>query len=115
MQLLAADIKRRGGDLQIRQTDFSKFEVGRNLALTPGKVVFQSELFQLIQYEAMTETVLKRPPLIVPPWSNKFYILDLTPEKSFIRWAVSQGHTVFVVSWINPDALLADKTFEHYM
>jgi polyhydroxyalkanoate synthase len=115
MQLLAEDIKRGGGDLQIRQTDFSKFEVGRNLALTPGKVVFQSELFQLIQYEATTETVLKRPLLIVPPWINKFYILDLNPEKSFIRWAVSQGHTVFVVSWVNPDARLADKTFEDYM
>jgi polyhydroxyalkanoate synthase subunit PhaC len=115
MQLLAEDIKRGGGDLQIRQTDFSKFEVGRNLALTPGKVVFQNEFFQLIQYEATTETVLKRPLLIVPPWINKFYILDLNPEKSFIRWAVSQGHTVFVVSWVNPDARLADKTFEDYM
>ena len=115
MQLLAEDIKIGGGDLRIRQTDFSKFEVGRNLAITPGKVIFQNELLQLIQYEATTDTVLKRPLLIVPPWINKFYILDLTPEKSFIKWAVSQGHTVFVVSWVNPDERLARKTFEDYM
>ena len=115
MQLLAEDIRRGGGDLQIRQTDFSKFELGRNLAITPGKVVFQTELFQLIQYAATTETVLKRPLLIVPPWINKFYILDLNPEKSFIKWAVSQGHTVFVISWVNPDERLANKTFEDYM
>jgi polyhydroxyalkanoate synthase subunit PhaC len=115
MQLLAEDIKIGGGDLRIRQTDFSKFEVGRNLAITSGKVIFQNELLQLIQYEATTDTVLKRPLLIVPPWINKFYILDLTPEKSFIKWAMSQGHTVFVVSWVNPDERLARKTFEDYM
>jgi polyhydroxyalkanoate synthase len=115
MQLLAEDIKRGGGDLQIRQTDFSKFEVGRNVAITPGKVIFQNDLLQLIQYEPTTETVFKRPLLIVPPWINKFYILDLNPEKSFIKWAVAQGHTVFVVSWVNPDARLANKTFEDYM
>ena len=85
------------------------FEVGRNLALTPGKVIFQNELMQLIQYEATTKDVLKVPLLIVPPWINKFYILDLTPEKSFIKWCVDQGITVFVVSWVNPDARLADK------
>jgi polyhydroxyalkanoate synthase len=115
MQLLAEDIRKGGGDLQIRQTDLSKFEVGRNLAVTPGKVIFQNELFQLIQYEATTETVLKRPLLVVPPWINKFYILDLNPDKSFIKWAVSQGHTVFVISWVNPDERLAHKTFEDYM
>ena len=115
MQLLAEDIRRGGGDLQIRQTDFSKFELGKNLAITPGKVVFQNELFQLIQYEPATEAVLKRPLLIVPPWINKFYILDLNPQKSFIKWAVSQGQTVFVISWVNPDARLANKTFEDYM
>ena len=115
MQLLAEDIKQGGGDLQIRQTDFSKFEVGRNVAITPGKVIFQNELLQLIQYEPTTETVFRRPLLIVPPWINKFYILDLNPEKSFIKWAVSQGHTVFVVSWVNPDERLAGKTFEDYM
>jgi polyhydroxyalkanoate synthase subunit PhaC len=115
MQLLAEDIRKGGGDLQIRQTDLSKFEVGRNVAVTPGKVIFQNELFQLIQYEATTETVLKRPLLVVPPWINKFYILDLNPDKSFIKWAVSQGHTVFVISWVNPDERLAHKTFEDYM
>src|SRR3984893_18722456 len=115
MHLLAEDIRRGGGDLQIRQTDFSKFELGRNLAITPGKVVFQNGLFQLIQYAATSEAVLKRPLLIVPPWINKFYILDLNPEKSFIKWAVSQGHTVFVISWVNPDEHLAHKTFEDYM
>jgi polyhydroxyalkanoate synthase len=115
MQLLAEDIRQGGGDLQIRQTDFSKFEVGRNVAITPGKVIFQNELLQLIQYEPTTETVFRRPLLIVPPWINKFYILDLNPEKSFIKWAVSQGHTVFVVSWVNPDERLAGKTFEDYM
>ena len=91
------------------------FEVGRNLALTPGKVIFENELMQLIQYAPSTETVLKRPMLIVPPWINKFYILDLTPEKSFIKWCVDQGLTVFVISWVNPDDTLAKKSFEDYM
>jgi polyhydroxyalkanoate synthase len=91
------------------------FDVGRNLALTPGKVVFQNQLIQLIQYEATTKEVLKIPLLIVPPWINKFYILDLTPEKSFIKWCVDQGITVFVVSWVNPTAKLAAKSFEEYM
>ena len=91
------------------------FEVGRNLAVTPGKVVFENDLMQLIQYAPATENVLKRPVLIVPPWINKFYVLDLTPEKSFIKWCVDQGLTVFVISWVNPDAHLAKKTFEDYM
>src|SRR6202140_278670 len=91
------------------------FEVGRNLALTPGKVIFQNDLIQLIQYEATTKEVLKVPLLIVPPWINKFYILDLTPEKSFVKWCVDNGLTVFVVSWVNPDAKLAAKSFEQYM
>jgi polyhydroxyalkanoate synthase len=115
MQLLAEDIERGGGQLRIRQTDPTQFEVGRNLAITPGKVIYQNALMQLIQYEATTDKVLKRPLLIVPPWINKFYILDLNPEKSFIRWAVDQGHTVFVISWVNPDESLADKSFEDYM
>ena len=89
--------------------------MGRNLALTAGKVVFQNELMQLIQYEATTKEVMKIPLLIVPPWINKFYILDLTPEKSFIKWCVDQGITVFVVSWVNPDAKLSQKSFEEYM
>ena len=115
MKMLAEDIEAGGGHLKIRQSDASMFEVGRNLAVTPGKVIYQNELMQLIQYTPTTETVLKRPVLIVPPWINKYYILDLTPEKSFIKWAVAQGLTVFVISWINPDVKLAKKTFEDYM
>jgi polyhydroxyalkanoate synthase subunit PhaC len=115
MHMLAEDIERGGGNLQIRQSDSSMFEVGRNLATTPGKVVFQNELMQLIQYAPSTETVLKRPLLIVPPWINKYYVLDLTPDKSFIKWCVDQGLTVFCISWANPDAHLAQKTFEDYV
>jgi polyhydroxyalkanoate synthase len=115
MQMLAEDIEAGRGNLRIRQSASSVFEVGRNLALTPGKVIFKNELMQLIQYEPSTATVLKRPLLIVPPWINKFYILDLTPEKSFIKWSVAQGLTVFVISWVNPDSTLAGKSFEDYM
>jgi polyhydroxyalkanoate synthase subunit PhaC len=115
MRNLAEDIAAGGGDLRIRQSDASKFEVGRNLAVTPGKVIFQNDLMQLIQYTPSTETVLKRPLLIVPPWINKFYILDLNPEKSFIKWCVDQGVSVFCISWVNPDARLARKSFTDYM
>jgi polyhydroxyalkanoate synthase len=115
MHMLAEDIQAGHGELKIRQSDASAFALGRNLALTPGKVVFQNDLMQLIQYAPSTETVLKVPMLIIPPWINKFYILDLTPEKSFIKWCVDQGLTVFVISWVNPDARLAKKSFEDYM
>jgi len=115
MRMLAEDIEAGGGTLRIRQSDSSMFEVGRNLAVTPGKVIFQNELMQLIQYAPTTPQVVKRPLLIVPPWINKFYILDLTPEKSFIKWCVAQGLTVFVVSWVNPDARLQDKGLADYM
>jgi polyhydroxyalkanoate synthase subunit PhaC len=115
MRMLAEDIENGGGDLKIRQSDSSMFAVGRNLATTPGKVVFQNELMQLIQYAPATATVLKRPLLIVPPWINKFYVLDLTAEKSFIKWCVDQGVTVFCISWVNPDAHLAKKSFDEYM
>ena len=115
MHMLAEDISAGGGELRIRQTDPSMFEVGRNLATTPGKVVFQNDLMQLIQYEPSTPNVLKRPILIVPPWINKFYVLDLTPEKSFVKWCVDQGLTVFIISWVNPDGHLAKKTFEDYV
>jgi len=115
MHMLGEDIKAGQGNLRISQTDAQQFEVGRNLAITPGKVVFQNGLMQLIQYTPTTETVLKVPLLIVPPWINKFYILDLTAEKSFIKWAVAQGITVFVISWVNPDAQQANKSFEEYM
>jgi polyhydroxyalkanoate synthase len=115
MKMLTEDIEAGHGNLRIRQSDSSMFEVGRNLAVTPGKVVFRNEIFELIQYAPTTEKVLKIPVVMVPPWINKFYVLDLTAEKSFIRWAVAQGLTVFVVSWVNPDAKLADKTFCDYM
>ncbi|MFN6252433.1 MAG: PHA/PHB synthase family protein [Acetobacteraceae bacterium] len=112
---LLTDLERGQGNLRIRMTDESKFKVGENIAVTPGKVVYQNDLMQLIQYTPTTEKVLKRPLLILPPWINKYYILDLRPKNSFIRWAVDQGHTVFVVSWVNPDAKLAEKGFEDYM
>jgi polyhydroxyalkanoate synthase len=114
MKMLEEDID-ADGNLNIRQSDPTMFEVGRNLATTPGKVVFQNDLIQLIQYAPATETVLKTPLLIVPPWINKFYVLDLNPEKSFIKWCVDQGLTVFVISWVNPDARLADRGFDDYM
>jgi polyhydroxyalkanoate synthase len=115
MQMLAQDIEAGGGDLRIRQSDSSRFEVGRNLALSPGKVIYQNELMQLVQYAPTTEKVLKVPLLIVPPWINKFYILDLSPDKSFIKWCVDQGVTVFCISWVNPDARLAERGFADYM
>ena len=96
-------------------TDEEAFEVGRNVATSPGKVIFQNELMQLIQYAPSTEQVHKRPLLIVPPWINKFYILDLQPKNSFIKWCVDQGHTVFVISWVNPREDLAHKDFQDYM
>jgi polyhydroxyalkanoate synthase len=112
---LLADLERGKGKLRIRMTDDSKFRVGENIAVTPGKVVYQNDLMQLIQYNPTTETVLKRPLVIFPPWINKFYILDLRPKNSFVRWAVEQGHTVFVVSWVNPSGDLAEKGFDDYM
>jgi polyhydroxyalkanoate synthase len=115
MHMLAEDIKAGGGDLRIRQTGGDGFRLGENLATTPGKVIHQNNLCQIIRYDAATETVLARPLLIVPPWINKYYVLDLTPEKSFIRWCVEQGHTVFVISWVNPDERHARESFEHYM
>ncbi|MEJ0013018.1 MAG: class I poly(R)-hydroxyalkanoic acid synthase [Bauldia sp.] len=115
MKMLAEDIEAGHGELKIRQTDDSKFKLGVNIATTPGKVIHENAICQLIQYAPSTKTVLKRPLLMIPPWINKFYILDLNPEKSFIRWCVEQGHTVFVVSWVNPDEHQARKTFEDYM
>lgn len=112
---LAHDIERSDDLLKISQTDTTAFEVGRNLAVSPGKVVFQNEVHQLIQYTPTTETVYRKPILLVPPWINKFYILDLTQQKSFIRSLVAQGFTVFLISWVNPDERLSHKTFEDYM
>src|SRR3984893_4959837 len=115
MKMLAEDIEAGGGRLRIRQSDPSNLEVGVNMATTPGKVIFQNELMQLIQYTPTTENVLRTPLLIVPPWINKFHILDLKPEKSYIKWCVDQGITVFVISWVNPDKQLGTKTFDDYM
>jgi polyhydroxyalkanoate synthase len=115
MKMLAEDIEAGHGTLRIRQSDPANLVVGVNLATTPGKVIFQNELMQLIQYQPTTENVLRTPLLIVPPWINKFYILDLKPEKSFIKWCVDQGITVFVISWVNPDKSLGARTFDDYM
>jgi polyhydroxyalkanoate synthase len=113
--LLAQDMEAGKGTLKISQCDSSKFELGVNIATTPGKVIFRNDLMELIQYAPATDTVFKRPLLIVPPWINKFYILDLNPEKSFVRFAVSHGLTVFMISWVNPDTRHRDKGFEAYM
>src|SRR5215813_5857115 len=115
MQMLAEDIEAGKGILKIRQSDPANLKVGINIATTPGKVIYQNEMMQLIQYEPTTEKVLRTPLLIVPPWINKFYILDLRPEKSFIKWCVDQGITVFVISWVNPDKRLGSKSWEDYM
>lgn len=115
MKMLAEDIAAGKGDLKLRQADYSRFEIGRNVAVSPGKVVGRSDVAEIIQYAPATETVLKRPLLICPPWINKFYILDLNAEKSFIRWAVEQGHTVFVISWVNPDERHGSKDWEAYI
>ena len=109
------DMDKGQGQLQITMTDPQAFELGVNIATTPGKVVFQNDLLQLIQYTPTTATVHERPLLIVPPWINKYYILDLTPKNSFIKWAVGRGYTVFVVSWVNPDTKLSEKSFADYM
>jgi polyhydroxyalkanoate synthase subunit PhaC len=115
MTMLAEDIESGNGMLRIRQSDPANLVVGVNMATTPGKVIYQNDLMQLIQYQPATENVLRTPLLIVPPWINKFYILDLRPEKSFIKWCVDQGITVFVISWVNPDKSLGAKTWEDYM
>ncbi|PBB94150.1 class I poly(R)-hydroxyalkanoic acid synthase [Mesorhizobium sp. WSM3864] len=115
MKMLAEDIAAGRGDLKLRQADYAPFEIGKNIATTPGKVIGRSDVAEIIQYDATTETVLKRPLLICPPWINKYYILDLNPQKSFIRWAIEQGHTVFVISWINPDERHGAKGWEAYI
>jgi len=114
-QHLVDDFVRGGGRLNPELTDRSAFDVGRNLATTPGKVVYQNDLMQLIQYAPSTETVRRRPVLIVPSWINKFYILDLSERNSFARWLVSEGYTVFIISWVNPDKRHADKSLGDYM
>ena len=112
---LLSDLEQGKGKLRIKMTDTDAFQVGGNIGVTPGKVVYQNELMQLIQYTPTTDKVLKRPLLIGPPWINKFYILDLRPRNSFVKWATAQGHTVFVISWVNPDETLSQKSFDDYM
>jgi polyhydroxyalkanoate synthase len=115
MENFAADLQRGHGDLAISQTSFETFEIGRNVATAPGKVVFRNEIIELLQFSPATETVYQIPLVIFPPWINKYYILDLRPENSLIRWLTGQGVTVFLASWVNPDAKLSTKTLEDYM
>ncbi len=115
LQNLLEDLERGKGKLAVKMTDYEAFNVGENIAVTPGKVVYQNDLMQLIQYTPTTETVAKRPLLIIPPWINKYYILDLRPKNSFVKWAVDQGLTVFIISWVNPDEELSHKSFTDYM
>lgn len=115
LQNLVEDLEKGHGALKISMTDTEAFEIGRNIVLSPGAVVFRNDLIELIQYTPSTEKVQKIPLLIVPPWINKYYILDLKPQNSFIKWAVDQGITVFCISWVNPEARLAGKTFADYM
>ncbi|MET0272011.1 MAG: class I poly(R)-hydroxyalkanoic acid synthase, partial [Phenylobacterium sp.] len=115
MENFVADLNRGGGQLAIAQTDYEMFKIGENVATAPGKVVFRNEIIELLQFSPATEQVHKIPLVIFPPWINKFYILDLRPENSMIRWLADQGITVFVASWVNPDATLATRTFEDYM
>ncbi|MGY3622386.1 PHA/PHB synthase family protein [Bradyrhizobium sp. USDA 10063] len=115
LENLLVDLERGDGRLAITMTDMKAFRLGENIATAPGKIIYQNELMQLIQYAPSTRESRRRPLLIVPPWINKFYVLDLQPKNSFIKWAVDQGHTVFVISWVNPDERLAEMSFEHYM
>ena len=115
LQNLLDDLERGRGQLQIKMTDLKAFQPGENIAVTPGKVIFQNELLQLIQYDPSTPTVYRRPFLFVSPWINKFYIMDMRPKNSMVKWMVDQGFTVFMTSWINPDERLAHKKFEDYM
>jgi polyhydroxyalkanoate synthase len=128
-QVLARTLETRGDNLlkglenmlrdlskgQLSHTDPEAFEVGRNIAVTPGKVIYQTPMFQLIQYSPTTDEVYETPLIVFPPWINRFYILDLNPKKSFIRWAVEQGLTVFVVSWKSADETLKDVTMDDYV
>ena len=115
LENLLEDLERGGGELKISTTDYDAFKLGENIATTPGRVVYQNDLIQLIQYAPTTEKVFETPLLIIPPWINKYYILDLRADNSLIKWAVEQGHTVFVISWVNPDKKLAQKEFQDYM
>lgn len=111
MKNLLEDMKRGS----MRMTDETAFKLGENIATTPGQVIFRNKLFELIHYAPAGDTTFATPLLIVPPWINKYYILDLRPDNSFVKWAVSQGHSVFMISWANPDASMKDVQFEDYM
>ncbi len=115
MNNLLVDLEKGGGQLRISMTDVDAFRLGENVATTPGKVVYQNRMFQLIQYSPTTDEVFKLPLLIVPPWINKYYIMDLQPKNSLIKWLVSQGHTAFVISWVNPDETYADTGYDEYV
>ena len=115
LQNFIQDLEKSDGSLQIAMTDPNAFTLGENVAVTKGKVVYQDRLFQLIQYTPATEKVYKRPVLIIPPWINKFYVLDLQPKNSMVKWLADQGHTVFMVSWVNPDETYSDTDMEDYM
>jgi polyhydroxyalkanoate synthase len=112
---LVSDLERGDGRLALSQTDMEGFEVGKDLAATPGEVIFRNEVMELIQYAPSTDEVRKRPLLIAPPWINKFYIMDLREKSSMIRWLVGQGFTVFLISWVNPAPDMKDATFEDYI
>jgi polyhydroxyalkanoate synthase len=114
-EMMFEDMRRGGGDLMIRQTDMDGFKVGENMAVTPGKIIFENRIFQLIQYTPSTETVHETPLLFFPPWINKYYVLDLNERKSMMKWLVAQGHTVFVVSWVNPDERHGGETWQTYI
>lgn len=115
LQHMREDYLQGNGKLNIRMTDTKAFEFGKNIATTPGKVMFENDLMQLLQFSPSTKTVHQTPLLLIPAWINKYYIFDMQPENSFVKWLVDQGHTVFVVSWVNPDESLAEKTFEDYL
>ena len=115
LKMMLSDLERGKGKLLIRQTDMDAFEVGRNTAVSPGAVIWQNDICQVIQYAPSTEKVRAKPILFIPPWINKYYVLDLNEKKSMVRWLVGQGHTVFMISWVNPDARQKDKTWESYM
>ncbi|MBQ1204150.1 MAG: class I poly(R)-hydroxyalkanoic acid synthase, partial [Loktanella sp.] len=115
LENMIADLEANGGDLVVTLADKKAFRLGENLATTPGSVVFRNHLFELIQYAPSTDKVHEIPLLIFPPWINKFYILDLKPQNSLIKWAVDQGYTVFVVSWVNPDASYAETSMSDYI
>ena len=115
LKMMLADLERGKGKLLIRQTDMDAFEVGGNTAISPGAVIWQNDIFQLIQYAPVTEKVHAKPLLFIPPWINKYYVLDLNERKSMVRWLVAQGYTVFMISWINPGEAQAGETWESYM